>query len=318
MKPLHLTWVLAHEPYEVFHKAAAIFAAEIEAETNGKIIIEVLDLPEYNAKAGTAFTTMPEHRRAIVDLVDNGTFDIATVYVNTLAEINKDLYAWGLPFLFNDADQAQRALDGEIGKYLLDGVAEKSNVRPLTYTFSGGFRTMPGTVAIESIDDFANLNVRCTNNPISVDMFADLSATPVKIATEDFAGSMQDGTVQVGEATYPRFFLLGYDRASKFINHTEHNLFLTSIVVNKGLWGSFDEETKNIFARAAYNAAKIERGESLASVEEVQRTAASMGIETVKMTNAERNRFKNAVEPLYNKYETYFSSGVVKGLRNIH
>lgn len=318
MQPITLTWVLAHEPYEVFHKAAQHFAEEVRAETNGKIVINVLDLPDYNQVAGTDLTTLPKDRRTVVNMVDSGTVDMATVYVNTLAEINQDLYAWGLPFLFHDAEQAQRAMDGTIGQALLDGVAARSQVRPLVYTFSGGFRTMPSTVPIERVEDFEQLRVRCTNNPVSLDMFESLSATPVKIATEDFADKMINGEVQTGEATYPRFFLLGYDRASKYNNHTEHNLFLTSIVMNQRIWNSFDRETQQIFARAARNAALMERAESLASVQEVQKAVAELGIPTVTMTAKERARFIEAVQPLYSKYETYFSSGVVSSLRNVH
>lgn len=318
MQSLNLTWVLAHEPYEVFHKAAAQFAAEVAAETNGKVTITVLDLPDYNKVAGTSLTSRTaEHREAVARAVDSGQMDMATTYVNNLARINQDLYAWGLPYLFRDADQAQQALDGAIGQALLAGVAAKSNIKPLAYTFSGGFRTMPSTVPIETVKDFENLRVRCTNNPVSVDMFEGLGATPVTIPTEDFAYAMQSGDVQSGEATYPRFFLLGYDRAATYINHTEHNLFLTSIVINKQIWQSFDSKTQTVFAQAAKNAALAERAESLASVEQVQKQASALGIQTVKMSAVERAKLVRSFDGIYDKYQNVFSAGVVPGLRGI-
>jgi TRAP-type C4-dicarboxylate transport system substrate-binding protein len=313
-----ITWVLAHEPYEVFHKAAGHFANEVRAETNGAVDIEVLDLPDYNVRAGTNLTTAGQDRQTIVDMVNNGTVDMATVYVNNLATINRDLYVWGMPFLTQDMDHAIAALDGDIGQSLLAGVATKSNVKPLAYTFSGGFRTMPGMEAIESIDDFANLRVRCGKNPVSVDMFNGLNATPVSIGTEDFASMMMSGELDAGEATYPRFFLLGFDRAAKYINHTEHNLFLTSIVTNQTLWNSFDARTQAIFAEAARHAAEMERAESLASISQVQTAAAKMGIPTVTMTSKERQRFIDATAGMYDKYNTWFSAGVLQGLKQVH
>ena len=36
MQQITLNWVLAHEPYHVFIKAAKSFADEVRAETNGK------------------------------------------------------------------------------------------------------------------------------------------------------------------------------------------------------------------------------------------------------------------------------------------
>jgi TRAP-type C4-dicarboxylate transport system substrate-binding protein len=319
MQSINLTWVLAHEPYEVFHKAARHFAQEVAAETNGRITITVLDLPDYNAVAGTTLTSRtPEHRKAVIDGVNSGQMDMATTYVNNLAAINRDLYAWGLPYLFSNADQAQTMLDGEIGKALLAGVAARSNIKPLAYTFSGGFRTMPSNVAIETMADFRNLKIRCTNHPVSVDMFESLDATAVTIPTEDFGSALISGEVDSGEATYPRFFLLGYDKASKVINHTEHNLFLTSIVINQNVWNSFDAETQDIFTRAAHNAALMERAESLASVEQVQRDAAALGIPTVIMKEAEKAKLAASFAPLYDKYQTWFSPGVVSGLRGLH
>lgn len=313
-----ITWVLGHAPYEVFHKAAAHFADEVRAETNGAVDIEVLDLPDYNARTGLSLTTKGDDRQVIVDMVNSGKIDMATVYLNNLTSINRDLYVWGMPFLTRDMDHAIAALDGEIGQSLLAGVAAKSNVKPLAYTFSGGFRLMPGTEAIESVEDFANLRVRTGTNPVSIDMFKGLSATPVSMANEDFAELMINGELDAGEATYPRFFLLGFDRAAKYINHTEHNLFLTSIVTNNTLWNSFDAKTQEIFKRAAQHAAELERGESLASIAEVQKSAAELGIQTVTMTAKERQRFIDATAGLYDKYNTWFSAGVLEGLRQVH
>lgn len=319
MQPIQLTWVLAHEPYEVFHKAAQGFAAEVEAETNGKVKIQVLDLPDYNILAGTNLSSRVRgDRQEVINSVDSGVMDMATVYINNLADINKDLHAWGLPYLFQDAEQAQLALDGKIGRAMLDGVAARSNVRPLEYTFSGGFRTMPSNVPIEKITDFRDLKIRCTNNPVSMDLFSVLDARPINIPTEDFSNALLSGEVDSGEATYPRFFLLGYDKASKFINHTEHNLFLTSIVINQTIWNSFDQSTRDIFTCAARNAALQERAESLASVDQVQREAAALGIPTVKMNDTEKAKLVSTFAGLYNKYETIFSPGVVSGLRSIH
>lgn len=313
-----ITWVLAHEPYEVFHKAAGHFANKVRAETNGAVDIEVLDLPDYNIRAGLNLTTAGQDRQTIVDMVDAGTVDMATVYVNNLASINRDLYVWGMPFLTQDMDHAIAALDGTAGQSLLAGVAANSNVKPLAYTFSGGFRTMPGIEAIESIEDFANLRVRCGKNPVSENMFKNLNADPIMLGTEDFANMMIKGHIDAGEATYPRFFLLGFDRAAKYINHTEHNLFLTSIVANKQLWNGFDARTQAIFAEAARHAAEMERAESLASIAQVQKSAGELGIPTVVMTAKERQRFIDATSGLYDKYRNWFSPGVLDSLHNTH
>ncbi len=84
MKTKTLNWVLAHEPYHVFIKAAQQFAAEIAAETNGEYQINVIDLTEWNKLAEQNLTTLTTDREKIINLVNNGSIDIATVYANTL------------------------------------------------------------------------------------------------------------------------------------------------------------------------------------------------------------------------------------------
>ena len=45
-----IRWVLAHEPYDLFLRAAEKFAAEVSEKTHGEIAIEVLGLTEYTEK----------------------------------------------------------------------------------------------------------------------------------------------------------------------------------------------------------------------------------------------------------------------------
>lgn len=315
MTNLKLTWVLAHQPYEVFHKAAQHMAQEVAAETNGRITIEVMDLPDYNKIAGLNLTTKGSDRDTIIEMVNRGAIDMATVYINSLGKINKDLYVWGMPFLFQEVNEATATLDGEIGQALLNKVAENSNVKPLAYTFSGGFRLMPAIKPLEDINSMLDLKVRCVDiGPVGVDTFKAVGATPVQLNVEDVREAMATGLIEAGETSYPRFFILGHDKSCKVINHTQHNLLLTSVVTNNFIWNSFDEKTKMIFARAALNAARIERQESINSIQSVQRKAASLGIPTVTMTAKEKQKFVDMTKTIYSKYNNYFSPGLLSNL----
>ena len=111
---------------------------------------------------------------------------------------------------------------------------------------------------------------------------------------------------------------MGHHEQAKFINHTEHSLFLTSIVMNKRLWAELSVEDQQVFAEAATRAAKIEREESLADIAVTQAKAAGMNIPTVTMSASERARFVSATKTIYSKYDTFFDSGVLKAVTNVH
>ena len=311
-----LTWVLAHEPYDLFIKAAKNFQNEVSSETNGRYQIDVISLSEYNERSGNILTNHASDRERVVKLVNDGKIDMATVYVNTLGQINNQMYALSMPFLFDNHDHAERVLDGKIGLDLLAGMSKVSQVKGLAFTYSGGYRIIPSKNAIENLKDFYNLKIRCSKSPVAQDTFKTLGSTPVSMLIDDFAKAFDNNEVDAGETTYPRFYALGHNKSANVINHTEHSLFLTSIVTNTKLWSSMDEQTQKVFANAALSAAKIERQESLKDIEKVQAQAKEDGIETVVMKNAEKEKFMKTTQPLYNKYNSVFGNGLLDSIKS--
>jgi TRAP-type C4-dicarboxylate transport system substrate-binding protein len=314
-----LTWVLAHEPYNLFLRAATQFARDITEGTNGRYTIDVIGLDEWNRRSdANKITTHASDRAKVVDLVDNGTIDMATVYVNTLGNIDKNMWVLSMPFLFDGHDHAEKVIDGVVGRSLFDGLATKSNLKGLAFTYSGGFRMIPSVTAIESIKDFYNLTIRTGANPVALDTFRAVGANPVGMLIDQFRDAMNNNEVQAGETTYPRFFSMGHHEQAKYINHTEHSLFLTSIVMNKRLWADMTVDDQAVFAEAAISAAQIERKESLADIVRVQTEASAMNIPTVTMTATERQKFMDTTKTIYSKYDTFFDNNVLATIVKLH
>ncbi len=313
-----LTWVLAHEPYNLFINAATQFSKDIAEGTNGAYSIDVIGLDEWNQRSDKRITTHADDRAKVVGLVDSGVIDMATVYVNTLGNIDKNMWVLSMPFLFDGHEQAEKIIDGVVGQELFERLSAKSNIKGLAFTYSGGFRMIPSKNSIESIEDFYNLTIRTGQNPVAQDTFRALGATPVGMLIDQFRNAMNSQEVQAGETTYPRFFSMGHHEQAKYINHTEHSLFLTSIVMNKRLWTDMSVEHQHIFAEAATCAAKTERKESLADIAITQAKAAAMDIPTVTMSASERARFVSATKTIYSKYDTFFDSGVLNAVTKLH
>jgi TRAP-type C4-dicarboxylate transport system substrate-binding protein len=306
-----LNWVLAHEPYHVFIKAAKSFAEEVYAETNGEYKINVVSLSEWNKLSQTNLTNHTTDREKIINLIDDGTIDLATVYASTLGKFDNDINALAMPFLFNNHEEASNIIDGQIGQHLLSKIAKRKNIRGLTFTYSGGFKIIPSTKAIETLEDFYRLDLSCTNNAVSIGTIEAVGANPVPAMIEDIAKKLSIGEIDGGETTYTRYFILEQDKYTKYINDNEHSLFLTSLVINEQLWQSLSSEVQQVFSRAAMRAAKIEREDSLADNLIVEAQAAKAGIVTVKMNNKEKSKFVNATKGLYSALNGYFSPGLL-------
>jgi TRAP-type C4-dicarboxylate transport system substrate-binding protein len=309
MDAKHVKWVIAHEPIGLFLKVAEHFAKEVNEKTNGMFNIEVLSLSDYTAKYndGKAIT-----KYDLMELINTGKIEMSHIYTTWLADYNKDLHALDLPFLFRDHAHADAVLEGEVGAELLAGVSKNSNITAMSFTYSGGYRVVPANFRADTVESWKGQAVRTSRSPVAVETFKLLGAEPKEhIALEEMNEFADRGEIAAGESTYVRIFPLDQYKSFKVVNDTAHSLFLTSIIVNKDFMAQFDEETREIMATAAFNAARQERRESVADIPNILAECQEKGVEVVKMTSEEEMKFKEVTSKVYDIFADYFTPGLV-------
>jgi TRAP-type C4-dicarboxylate transport system substrate-binding protein len=313
MSKKHVKWVLAHEPIELFIRAAKVFAEEVNTRAPGQLEIEVMTMSEYAEKYNNGVVV---GKHDLVDLLDAGDIEMSQTYTITLGKLNKDFFALDLPFLFKSHDHASRVFEGEVGKQLLDSLQENRKVKGLAFTYSGGFRIIPGNETVAKIEDLRGMKIRTSHSPVAIETFRTLGADVVPMELEELSENLGSANVTVGESTYPRVYALGHNKVSKVINHTEHSLFLTTILIGTDFWNSLDSDLQDIVSESAKAAARFERTLSIADIALVQARAEADGIEVIKMSEVEQARFAKATEVVYTKFENYFTPGLVSKIQS--
>ena len=91
----HIKRVLAHEPIELFIRAAKVFASEVNARAPGQLDIEVMTMSEYSEKYNNGVVVT---KHELLDLLDAGKIEMSQTYTITLGKVNKDFFALDLPF----------------------------------------------------------------------------------------------------------------------------------------------------------------------------------------------------------------------------
>jgi TRAP-type C4-dicarboxylate transport system substrate-binding protein len=313
MKQRHIKWVIAHEPIGLFLKVAERFANEVNEKTNGMFNIEVLALSDYakkynNSKKITKYDLM--------DMINSGEIEMSHIYTTWLADYNKDLHALDLPFLFRDHDHADRVLEGSIGNELLAAVSKNSNIRAMSFTYSGGYRVVPSNFRADTVEAWQGKKVRTSRSPVAVDVFKLLGAQPYEhIPLEDMNEYADRGEIDAGESTYVRVFPLDQYKSFKVVNDTAHSLFLTSIIVNQDFFAQFSPEIQEIMSTAAFNAARAERRESVADIPNILAECDERGVEVVRMDSAEEAKFREVTGAVYSMYQDYFTPGLVDKIK---
>ncbi len=313
MTKKHVKWVIAHEPIGLFLKVAERFAKEVNEQTNGMFDIEVLSLSDYSAKYNDGKKITKDD---LMKLVDTGAIEMSHIYTTWLADYNKDLHALDLPFLFRDHAHADTVLEGAIGEELLAGVSKNSNIKAMSFTYSGGYRVVPANFAADTVEAWQGKKVRTSRSPVAVDTFKLLGAEPFEgIALEEMNAAADAGVIEAGESTYVRVFPLDQHKSFEVVNDTAHSLFLTSIIVNQDFMSQFSAEVQEILATAAFNAARQERRESVANIPEILELCEKEGVQVVKMSAEEECKFKAITSQVYDMYADYFTPGLVQKIQ---
>lgn len=152
MKTTKIRWVIAHEPLSLFVRAAEDFQQFVnEAQSAEKIEVEVMTLKEYSDRYNHGIAVS---KHDLLDLMEQGHIEMSQMYTTWLAEdIEHDMLALEMPFIFENHEHATRVLEGDIGEELLEKITEKSNVRGMAFTYSGGFRNIITDKPVTSLKD---------------------------------------------------------------------------------------------------------------------------------------------------------------------
>lgn len=309
-----IRWVIAHEPLSLFIRAAKDFEREVNIQQSShKVEIEIMTLTEYSERYNNNQTVT---KHDLLDLMDQGKIEMSQMYTTWLAEhYSDDMHVLDMPFLFENHDHATRVLEGPVGQYLLDSIKEKSNVRGLAFTYSGGFRCILSSKEIRTLADFVGTPIRSNKNPMAMETFRAIGAEPVAMELEDINLATEKGIVVGGETAYPRIYPLNQNSYHSSVVDSEHSLFLTSIIITDSFWNSLDEELRQIIKVAAIRAGRSERVESIRDGEEAKLKLKSEGKEIVKLSDADQQEFVQRTQSVYEKFADFFSPGLIDQIK---
>lgn len=315
MNPIRIKWVLAHEPIDIFVRAAEKFIQVLNQQAPGQFDVEVLTLSEYSDKYNNNDSVS---KHDLLDHMDAGRIEMSQMYTYVLSKYNNDLDALDLPFLFRDHDHAARVFEGPIGESLLEGYSRRSNIQGMAFTYSGGFMNMPVNREISSLSEMAGVNVRVSNSPVASATWAALGANPVVMDVERVAEGIRDGAIDAGESSWPRIYACQQNEVADCILEPNHRLLLTNIIINKNFLAKLTTEQQQIMKQAALEAGRYERAVAVAEVEPTKARCEQDGIPVVQLSAQDQQMFREKSQQVYAQFADAFSPGLVESIRTLH
>lgn len=273
----------ADEPYGVgMRKMAEI----LEEKTDGAATIEVFD----NATLGDEMES--------IQGTQIGTVDIAVTANSTLANFVPDLSVFSLPFLFEDAEQMDRALSDPEVLEAIGGALDAQGFHLLA-VFSAGTRHIMTKEPIESLADLEGLKIRTMQNPAHVDTFNAFGANATPIAYTELYGALETGVVDGAEAANTNFFSQKFYEVAPDWAVVGWLELVAPVIMGKAAYEALPDDVKTALDEAGLEAGKAERAAYLASDNARFADLEEVG---VKITRPDTTAFREAAAPVQEKY----------------
>jgi TRAP-type C4-dicarboxylate transport system substrate-binding protein len=118
------------------------------------------------------------------------------------------------------------------------------------------------------------------------------------------------------ETTIPRYLAQFTRTNKKYLVNTKHNLFLTSIIIGNDFWSTLTADQQAKFSEACQYASRLERKWSVEEADEfaAKEDHTDIGVTYTELSEADADRFKKAVAPLYDKYREFFYPGLIDNI----
>ncbi|WP_321367346.1 TRAP transporter substrate-binding protein [uncultured Celeribacter sp.] len=288
-----VTLRLAHvvNEQDAYHTAAVKFQELVSERSDGAITVEIFP----NATLGD--------ERTLLEGMQIGTVDMGVITNGPVANFLEDIAVFELPFLFPSPEAAYNVLDGEIGQELL-GRLEEVNLKGLAYA-ERGFRNLTNSKRpVNTPADLDGLRIRVMENPVYIDSFRELGADAIPMAWTEALTGMQQNTIDGQENPVGVVYSFKLNETQTNMTMTRHTYAPAIFVMGMPKWNQLSEETQDIIAAAAQEAAEYERALNAELEEEQLAALKDAGMNVVE--DADLAAFSAAVQPVYDKYGEKF------------
>jgi tripartite ATP-independent transporter DctP family solute receptor len=262
------------------------FARLVEERSKGRIKIEVY--------AGGQLGD----EKSIIEQLQYGGLDFARVSAAPFAEFSNDLNALMMPYLYRDADHMWKVLDGEIGQGLLESVQDAGFIGLCWY--DGGARNFYTSKEVRSLEDLRGLKIRVQDNQLMFKLIEYLGASPMSLPMGDIYTSIQTGVIDGAENNWPTYESFSQNEVAKYFILDGHTRVPEILAGSKtALEEKLSADDIKLLKECAKETQEFQK-QKWAEREEVSREKVeSTGTITVELSQAELQKFRDAVKPLY-------------------
>ncbi len=204
-----------------------------------------------------------------------------------------------LPFVFKDVDHMHRAMDGEAGEKISDGMAAKGLVA-LAWYDSGARSFYNSKKPINAPADVQGMKVRVMNNDLYSGMIQEMGGNPSPMAFSEVYQSLKTGVVDGAENNWPSYESTGHFEVAGYYSLSEHLIIPECVCINADVYNALTPEQQTAVKESAVESATLQR--ELWATRETESREKVMAAGVTFNEIPDKTPFQEAMKPVYDTY----------------
>ena len=268
------------------HKAMLFMAEKLEEKSAGKVILEVYPGEVLGSE------------REMIEQVQMGLLDMTKVSTSPLESFIPVMSVFSVPYLFRDSEHLWNALEGPVGKKLLQA-GEKVGLKGLCYYDAGSRSFYTKEKPVMTPADLEGMKIRVMESKTSMQMVKELGASPTPIAWGELYTSLQQGVVDGAENNPPSFYRSGHFEVCKHYSLDEHTMVPDIVLMSSKLWNKLPPDVQKMVQETVDESVTYQRQ---LWKEDTQKALETVQAQGVKVYNPDKTAFRQKVKQMHESY----------------
>lgn len=234
----------------------------------------------------------------ILWLVESGMLTLGYQSSSYLTDRVPELSFVDLPFLFADTAQARRAMDGALGRRLVQAIESKANFRILGW-YENGFRHISNRVrTVRMPADLKGIRIRVLPSKVQARTFELLGATPMIMDLTDAIRMIKAGELDAQENPLTNTVTYGVHKFHRFHTISNHFYISRPIFLHRPTFDAWPDDLKTAMQKAVTASVAFQRELHVKEEDEAEHAIKAEGCEIVTLNTEQHDAFAAAVQPL--------------------
>jgi tripartite ATP-independent transporter DctP family solute receptor len=233
--------------------------------------------------------------------VRSGTLDMVVTSTAPVVSMVPALGVFDLPFLFNNAAEADKVFDGKVGEWFSAKLPAVGLIN-LAWWENGFRQTTNSKRPITKLEDFDGVKMRVMQNTIYLDTFKTLGSNAVPMAFTEVYSALETKTVDGEENPFTNIENMKFYEVQKYLTLTNHAYSPTLVLFSKKVWDTLSQPEQDTLRECAVVARTEQRRANRAmeakSVDELR----SKGMVVNEISAPEMQRIRDKTKPIYERH----------------